>query len=155
MAKGDKRFSSTISIRNKKATFEYTILDKYTAGIVLVGTEIKSIREGKVSLQESYCLFNGDELYIRGMNIAAYKEAGPTSHQPDRERKLLLNRNELRKIRKKSEEKGLTIIPLKLFINARGLAKLEIGVGKGKKIYDKRQSIKEKDMKRDLKRLKL
>lgn len=149
------RFTGKINIKNKRARHDYELLDKYTAGIVLKGTEIKSIREGKVSLQESYCLFNGDELFVRGMNIAQYQEAGIGNHEPTRERKLLLNRSELRKLEKKNKEKGLTIVPTRLFINNRGLAKMEVHVARGKKLYDKREALKEKDMKRELKRLKL
>ncbi len=157
MAKGKtgKDAFKNISIKNKKASYQYQLLEKYLAGIVLTGSEIKSIREGKVSLQEAYCDFRNGELYIRSMNIATYKQATYNNHQPLRERKLLLNKRELRKLKKKLDEKGLTLVPTKLFINNRGLAKIEIALGKGKKLFDKRESIKEKDTKRELARNRL
>lgn len=141
---------SNINIKNRKAGFEYFFLDEYTAGIVLTGTEIKSIRAGKVSLSDSYCMFFGKELFVVGMHIAEYKNSGFCQHQPKRNRKLLLTKRELRKLKEKSQEKGLTIIPTSLFINKRGLAKLNIALAKGKHSYDKKESIKEKDSKRDL-----
>jgi len=144
-----------VNIRNKKASFEYNILDKYLAGVVLRGSEIKSIRESKVSLQQAYCGFTNGELFIRQMNISRYKQASYNNHEPLRERKLLLNHKELKKVKKKVDEKGLTIIPLKLFINKRGLVKIEIAVASGKKLHDKRQSIKAKDDKRDKDKLNL
>ncbi len=153
MAKNLK-VSSKINIRNKKASYEYELLEKYACGMVLTGSEIKSMRQGKVSLQEAYCVFHNNELFVRGMNISMYKEAGPNNHEPTRERKLLLNKSELKKIKKKLDEKGLTVIPLRLFINDRGLAKLQIAVGKGKKIHDKRNTIRERDEKRELDRIK-
>ncbi len=154
MAKSTKILNQ-VNIRNKKASFSYELLEKFVAGMVLTGSEIKSIRQGKASLQEAYCVLHGSELFIRSMNISMYKDAGANNHDPIRERKLLLNKKELKKIRKKLDEKGLTVVPLRLFINDRGLAKLEVSVAKGKKIYDKRNSIKEKDQKRDLSRLKV
>ena len=141
-----------INIKNKKASFEYQLLEKFVAGIILTGSEIKSIRDGKVSLQEAYCDFRGNELFVRQMNIAMYKQASYLNHEPTRERKLLLNKRELKKLKKKLDEKGLTIVPVRMFINDRGLAKMEIALGKGKKLYDKRQSIKDKDQKRDIDR---
>jgi len=141
-----------INIKNKKASFEYQLLEKFVAGIILTGSEIKSIRDGKVSLQEAYCDFRGNELFVRQMNIAMYKQASYLNHEPTRERKLLLNKRELKKLKKKLDEKGLTIVPVRMFINDRGLAKIEIALGKGKKLYDKRQSIKDKDQKRDIDR---
>ena len=141
---------SNINIKNRKAGFEYFFLDEYTAGIVLTGTEIKSIRAGKVSLSDSYCMFFGKELFVVGMHIAEYKNSGFCQHQPKRNRKLLLTKRELRKLKEKSQEKGLTIIPTSLFINKRGLAKLNIALAKGKHSYDKKESIKEKDSRRDL-----
>jgi SsrA-binding protein len=141
-----------INIKNKKASFEYQLLEKFVAGIILTGSEIKSIRDGKVSLQEAYCDFRGNELFVRQMNIAMYKQASYLNHEPTRERKLLLNKKELKKLKKKLDEKGLTIVPVRMFINDRGLAKMEIALGKGKKLFDKRQSIKEKDQKRDIDR---
>ncbi len=141
---------SNINIKNRKAGYEYFFLDEYTAGIMLTGTEIKSIRAGKVSLSDSYCMFFGKELFVVGMHIAEYKNSGFCQHQPKRNRKLLLTKRELRKLKEKSQEKGLTIIPTSLFINKRGLAKLNIALAKGKHSYDKKESIKEKDSKRDL-----
>ena len=141
-----------INIKNRRASFEYHLVEKYLAGIVLTGSEIKSIRDGKVSLKEAYCDFRQDELFIRAMNIARYKQASYNNHEPLRERKLLLNKKELKKLKKNLDEKGLTIIPTRMFINDRGLAKIEIALGKGKKLYDKRESIRVKDEKRDLDR---
>ncbi|SHM43366.1 SsrA-binding protein [Cyclobacterium lianum] len=152
MAKNNK-FDKIINIRNKKASFEFEFLDKYKAGIVLRGTEIKSIREGKVSLTEAYCYFRGEELFIKQMHIAPYSLASHFNHDPVRERKLLLQKQELRKLQNKFSEKGLSIVPVRIFINDRGLAKMEVALAKGKKTHDKRQSIKEKDAKRDLQRM--
>lgn len=152
MAKKNK-FEKIINIKNKKASFEYEFLDKYVAGITLRGTEIKSIREGKVSLTEAYCYFRKSELYVKQMHIAPYSLAAYYNHDPVRERKLLLNRQELNKLEAKFSEKGLSIVPVRIFINDKGLAKMEIALAKGKKIHDKRQSIKEKDAKRDLQRM--
>lgn len=140
-----------VNIKNKRAYFEYEILDTYTAGMMLRGTEIKSIRLHKVSLGESYCYFSKGELYIRNMNIGAYEMGTSYNHDPLRERKLLLNKKELTKIERKMDEKGLSIIPLRMFISDRGFAKLDIGVGKGKKLHDKRESLKEKDAQRKIK----
>lgn len=139
-----------ISIKNKKASFEYFLIDRYTAGIVLTGTEIKSIREGKASIVESYCSFEGDELYVIGMHIAEYIFGTYNNHVPKRDRKLLLTKKELRKLKAKSAEKGYTIIPVELFVNDRGLAKMEIALAKGKHFYDKRNSLKEKDSKKEI-----
>lgn len=141
-----------VNIRNKKASFEYQFIETYVAGIQLTGTEIKSIRQGKVSLQEGYCFFNKGELFVKGMHIAKYEQGTHYNHEPVRDRKLLLQKKELRKLETKSEEKGLTIIPIRIFTNDRGLAKVEIALAKGKKLYDKRESIKEKDVKRDMER---
>lgn len=152
MAKEKKRFSNDINIKNRKAGFEYTFIDKYVAGLVLQGTEIKSIKEGKASLQEAYCHIHNEELFIKGMHIAVFNEGTYNNHEPLRERKLLLAKNEIRKIDSKFKEKGLALVPLRLFVNNRGYAKVEIALAKGKKIYDKRDSIKEKDMKRDMDR---
>lgn len=149
-----KRFSNDINIRNKQASFEFELLDKYTAGIVLTGTEIKSIREGKVNLQDGYCYFNNEELFAKGINITPYAQGTHYNHEAQRERKLLLKKTELRKIETKIDEKGLTLVPLRLFINGRGFAKLEIAVARGKKLHDKRDSIKERDAKRELNKLK-
>ena len=144
-----------INIKNKKARFQYEILDKYTAGIVLTGTEIKSIRNSKASIAESFCEFNDrGELFIINMTIEEYLYGTYYNHKPKAERKLLLNRQELKKLEKEVNTKGLTIIPLRLFLNDRGLAKLEIALAKGKKLYDKRETIKDRDNKRNLDRIK-
>ncbi|HSI76280.1 MAG TPA: SsrA-binding protein [Lunatimonas sp.] len=142
-----------INIKNKKASYEFEFIDKFVAGLVLTGTEIKSIREGKVSLTEAFCYFRRDELYIKQMHIAPYTMAASYNHDAVRERKLLLNKKELNKLQTKFAEKGLSIIPLRIFVNDRGLAKMEIALAKGKKVHDKRDSIKEKDAKRDLQRM--
>jgi SsrA-binding protein len=153
MSKQD-RFSNDINIRNKQAGFQYELLDKYIAGIVLKGTEIKSIREGKVNLQDGYCYLNNGELFAKGININAYAQGTHYNHEAARERKLLLKKSEINKLEGKVEEKGLTLIPTRLFINERGYAKLEIALAKGKKVHDKRDSIKERDIKRELSRVK-
>ena len=145
----------TINILNKKAKFQYEILDKYTAGIVLTGTEIKSIRSSRASIAESFCEFNDrGELFVINMTIEEYAFGNYYNHKPKAERKLLLNKKELKKLLKDSEAKGLTIIPLRLYINENGYAKLEISLAKGKKLFDKRESIKDRDNKRDLDRIK-
>lgn len=154
MAKDKNRFSNNINIKNRRASYEFEFIDKYVAGMQLQGTEIKSIREGKVQLQDAYCYFKNGELYIKQMHIAQFSEGSYNNHVTDRERKLLLNKRELSKLESKLEEKGLSIVPLRLFINDRGFAKTEIALGKGKKLYDKRDSIKDKDIKRDLERVK-
>ena len=148
------RFSNDVNIKNRQAGYEYELLDKYVAGMVLKGTEIKSIREGKVNLQDGYCYLNNGELFVKGINITPYAQGTHYNHEATRERKLLLKRSELKKLEGKVEEKGLTLIPTRLFINDRGLAKLEIAVGKGKKLHDKRDSIREREAKRDLNRMK-
>ena len=139
---------SKIEIRNKKASFEYEFLENYTAGIVLTGTEIKSIRAGKASLVDSYCYFSGGELYVKNMHIAEYWWGTFNRHDPKRDRKLLLTRKELRKLARAVKEKGLTIVTRRLFISETGYAKLDIALARGKKEYDKRESIKEKDLRR-------
>lgn len=144
---------SNVLIKNKRATFDYEILDRYVAGIQLLGTEIKSIRAGKVSLVDSYCTFIKDELWIKNMNIATYFFGTYNNHEPRRDRKLLLNRKELDKLIRATKETANTIIPIKLFINDKGLAKVEIGLARGKKMYDKRQTLKEKDDKREIDRI--
>lgn len=141
-----------ISIKNRRAGFDYTFIEKYTAGIVLLGTEIKSIREGKASLVDSYCYFRNDELFIRSLNISIYTEGNLYNHEPTRERKLLLNKQELVKLRKKMQDKGLTIVPTVLFTSDSGYAKVEIAVAKGKKLYDKREDLKTKDLNREMNR---
>lgn len=141
-----------INIKNKKARFEYHLLDHYVAGLQLLGTEIKSIREGKANINDAFCSFIGDTLYVRNMHIAEYSHGSFYNHESKRDRVLLLQKHELKKLRTKVNEKGLTIIPLRIFINQRGFAKLEIAVAQGKKEYDKRQTIKERDTQRELDR---
>lgn len=148
--KGNKN----VHIVNRKASFEYHFLDEYEAGIMLTGTEIKSIREGNANLKEAYCAFKDDELFIRNMYIAEYKYGTIHNHETKRIRKLLLKKQELRKLQKKVKEKGFTIVPYKLYISERGLAKVKIMLAQGKKSYDKRESIKARDNKRDLDRIK-
>ncbi|SFW46777.1 SsrA-binding protein [Sinomicrobium oceani] len=144
-----------INIQNKRARFEFELLDKYVAGIVLTGTEIKSIRLSKASIAESFCEFNErGELFVINMYIEEYAHGTHYNHKPRSERKLLLNKNELRKLNKEVKNVGLTIVPLRLFINDRGLAKMEIALAKGKKMYDKRETIKDRDNKRNLDRIK-
>lgn len=148
-----KKFDKIINIKNKKASYQFEFIDTYVAGLVLKGTEIKSIREGKVSLTESFCVFYRGELFVRQMHIAPYSMAANYNHEAIRDRKLLLNKKELEKLKTKAEEKGLTMIPVRIFINNRGLAKMEIALGRGKKTHDKRQNIKEKDAKREIQRM--
>ncbi len=144
-----------INIKNKKARFEYELLDKYTAGIVLGGTEIKSLRYGKASISESFCEFNDrGELFVINMQIDEYSHASHYQHKPKAQRKLLLQKRELKKLHKEVTASGLTIVPLTLFINDRGLAKIQIALAKGKKLYDKRETMKDRDNKRDLARVK-
>ncbi|HBL78842.1 MAG: SsrA-binding protein [Aequorivita sp.] len=143
-----------VKIKNRKARFEYEILDTYTAGIVLRGTEIKAIREGKASIAESFCEFNNGELFVINMTVQEYSHATHYNHSPKSERKLLLNRSELKKLEKEVRNSGLTIIPLVLFTNSKGLAKMDIALAKGKKEYDKRETIKERDTKKQLSRIK-
>lgn len=146
---------NNINIRNKKAKFEYEFLDTYVAGIVLVGTEIKSIREGKASIAESFCEFNKNgELFVINMTIQEYSHATYFNHQPKSERKLLLQRKELKKLHKEVKNSGLTIVPLQVFINEKGFAKMKIALAKGKKLYDKREVIKDRDNKIKLNRIK-
>jgi len=137
--------------KNRKAYYEYFILDKYEAGIMLTGTEIKSVRAGKLSFNDSFCLFVEDELFVRGMHIAEYTQGNIWNHNPKRDRKLLLHRQELKKLGKAIKGTGVTIIPLKAFINKNGYMKIEIGLAKGKKLYDKRADLKAKDDKRQIK----
>ena len=139
-----------VNIQNKRARFEYNLMNKYVAGLQLSGTEIKSIRNSKASLSDSFCSFKKNELFIVGMHIDEYEFGNYANHQPKRDRKLLLNRLELDKIRKKIKDVGLTIVPLRLFINDKGWAKIEIAVAKGKKLHDKRNTIKDRDIKRDI-----
>ena len=147
-----KQKAHKVEIRNKKASFDYEFLETFEAGIVLVGTEIKSIRMGKVSLVDSYCYFVGNELFVRGMNVAKYFWGSWGQHEPLRDRKLLLKKRELRNLHQAVKEKGLTIVSVKLFINDEGYAKLVIALAKGKKVFDKRATIKEKDIRREMER---
>ena len=144
--------ANPVNIKNKKASFEFYLLEEFTAGIQLAGTEIKSLREGKASVTEAYCTFIGNELFVRNMHIAEYTMGSYNNHEPKRDRKLLLNRRELKKIFSKKNEKGLTIVPILLFIDEKGLAKLKIAIAKGKKLYDKRETLKNKDQQRDIDR---
>jgi len=143
----------SINIKNKRATFDYELVETFTAGIVLTGTEIKSLRLGKASLADTYCFFEKGELWVRNMHIAEYFYGTYNNHSARRDRKLLLNRKELHKLLRLTREKGFTIVPIRLFINEKGLAKLVIAVAKGKKEYDKRQSLKEKEDQRDMSRM--
>ncbi len=144
--------ANQIHIRNKKAGFEYFLLEKFIAGMVLTGTEIKSIRSGKASINEAYCAFVAAELFVKNMHIAEYDYGTYNNHEPRRDRKLLLTARELKKLRTKLDEKGLTLVPTHLFINEKGLAKLEIALAKGKKLYDKRETTKKKDIQREMER---
>ena len=141
-----------MSIQNRSAYHDYFIEDKYDAGIVLAGTEVKSIREGKVSFADSFCIFQKGELWVKNMHIAEYRFGTTNNHLAVHDRKLLLNKKELRKLENKMKEKGYTIVPLKIFFNEKGYVKLEIGLGKGKKLYDKRDTIKQRDTEREMKR---
>ena len=138
-----------INIRNKRASFEYSFIDKYVAGLQLTGTEIKSIRSGKASIAEAYCLFHNNELWVRNMNVNEYGNGTYNNHPPKRDRKLLLNKHELKKLSGKLIDKGLTVIPLRIFLSKSGFAKMEIALAKGKKIFDKREDIKKKDIERE------
>jgi SsrA-binding protein len=139
-------------IKNKKAAFEYHFLQTFTAGIVLTGTEVKSIRDGKANLSDSYCVMQNGELWVKNLHISEYKEGSYNNHEPKRQRKLLLNKKELEKIQAKLKDKGMTIIPFQLYFNERGFAKLDIAIARGKKLFDKRESIKEKDVRRQMQR---
>jgi SsrA-binding protein len=139
-------------IRNRQAYHEYQIEEKYDAGMVLVGTEVKSIREGKLSFADSFCMFFKNELWVRNLHIAEYRFGTTNNHIAVHDRKLLLNRRELRKLEAKLKDKGYTIIPLRVYFNEKGLVKMQIGLGKGKKLHDKRESIKQKDTEREIKR---
>ncbi|MCU4176415.1 SsrA-binding protein SmpB [Carboxylicivirga sp. N1Y90] len=143
-----------INIRNKRSTFDYELIERFTAGVQLAGTEIKSIRLGKASLVDSYCFFVKGELWLKGMRVSEYFYGTYNNHQPERERKLLLQKKELQKLERKTKDSGLTIIPIKLFLNDRGLAKVEIALAKGKKRHDKRETLKQKDANREMDRVK-
>ena len=144
--------SSDLNIRNKKAYFEYHILEEFTAGIQLLGTEIKSIRDGKANINDAFCAFLNKQLYIRNMHIAEYSHGSFYNHEAKRDRILLLNKKEIAKLKAKTEEKGFTIIPLNIFVNNRGFAKVLIGLAQGKKIYDKRETLKDRDSKIEIDR---
>ncbi len=153
MANKEKdRIQKHVNIVNRRASFEYQFIDKYIAGVMLMGTEIKSIREGKVNMQDGYCVFQNDELWLHGMHIATYTEGTRYNHEPTRTRKLLLNKRELKKLGNAAQEQGVTIIPIRVFISERGFAKVEIALARGKKLYDKREDLKAKDMKREIER---
>jgi len=149
-----KKEKTTPTVVNRRASYEYEFIEQYEAGLKLQGTEIKSIRSGKVDLSDAYCFFQQNELYVKSMFIAEYEFGNISNHEPRRTRKLLLKRQELRKLEKKVKERGFTIVPYKLYINGRGYAKLKIALAQGKKVHDKRKSIKEKDLKRDMQRMK-
>jgi len=139
-------------IKNRSAYHEYFIDDKYEAGLVLMGTEVKSIREGKVSFNDSYCLLHKGEVFVKSLHIAEYSHGNINNHEPSRDRKLLLRKREIRKIEAKLKEKGYTLVPLRIYFNEKGLAKMDIGLGKGKKLHDKRESLRKKDVEREMKR---
>lgn len=141
-----------MEIRNKSATFEYFIEEKFEAGMVLTGTEVKSIRNGTVSFADSYCLIHNNELFLKGLHISPYEQGSYFNHPPTRDRKLLLKKKEISKILQRLKDKGLTVIPLKIYFNDRGYAKLQIGVARGKKLHDKRESIKQREADREIKR---
>ena len=141
-----------VDIRNRRASFEYAFLETYTAGIVLTGTEIKSVRQGKVNLQDAYCLIHDDELFVRQMSISTYTEGTHYNHEPLRDRKLLLKKREIKRLVEKLKDQGLTMVPTRLFTSERGFAKIDIALAKGKKLYDKRDSIKERDVEREMQR---
>jgi SsrA-binding protein len=141
-----------MEIKNRSAYFEYYVDDKFTAGLLLLGTEVKSLRAGKASFNDSYCIFQNGELWIKSLHIAEYSHGTFNNHDPLRERKLLLNRRELKKLESRIKEKGYTVIPLRLFLNEKNLMKLEVGLAKGKKLHDKRETIKQRDTEREIKR---
>lgn len=139
-------------IRNRQAFYDYFIDDKYDAGIMLTGTEVKSLRAGRASFNDSYCFFHHGELWIKSLHIAEYSHGTSANHDPVRERKLLLNKKELRKIEAQIKEKGITVVPLRIFFSEKGFVKIEVGLGKGKKLYDKRETIKQRDTMREMKK---
>ena len=147
------KIAATVNILNRKASFNYFITDSWEAGIALTGTEIKAVREGKVNLTDGYCIFKNDDLWIKNLHISAYADGGYSNHAPRRERKLLLHRYQLRRLFSKLKEKGVTLIPVRMYINDRGFAKIELGLARGKKMYDKRESIKDAEAKRDIGRI--
>ena len=141
-----------MEIKNRSASFEYFIEDKFDAGMMLTGTEVKALRDGRVSFNDSYCLLDNGSLYIKGLHISHYEFGSYANHNPTRDRKLLLHKKELLKIAQKIKEKGFTIIPIKIYFNERGFAKIQVGLGKGKKTHDKRESIKQRESDREIKR---
>ena len=147
------KLEKTVTIKNKRASFEYYLIQEFTAGIQLTGTEIKSIRDGKANITDAYCSFSGEELFVRNMHIAEYTFGTHYNHEPKRDRKLLLTRRELKKLAIKVKERGFTIIPILLFINEKGLAKLNIALARGKHSFDKRETLKKKDMEMDVRRI--
>lgn len=155
MAKKKKAEKGPVNIENRRAKYEYTFIDTYEAGISLTGTEIKSIRQNNANLSDAYCYFEDGELFVKSMFVGEYEHGNRQNHEPRRDRKLLLKKQELRKLEKRVKERGFTIVPYRLYLNERGYAKLEIALAQGKKVYDKRKSIKEKDLKRELKQMKL
>ena len=147
-----KKEQPNINIRNKKASFNYEFIDTLTCGVQLMGTEVKSFKEGKVSLNEAYCFINDHELFIKGMNIAIYEQGTYNNHQPTRVRKLLIKKQEIKKFEEKLKDQSLTIVPVNMFLSERGWAKIHVALAKGKKVHDKRDSLKKKDLQRDLDR---
>ncbi|HYF30167.1 MAG TPA: SsrA-binding protein SmpB [Chitinophagaceae bacterium] len=141
-----------MEIRNRNAYHEFFIEDKYSAGMVLSGTEVKSLREGKASFNDSYCYFNKGELWVKSLHIAEYSHGTSSNHDPMQDRKLLLQKRELKKLEGKIREKGYTVVPLRIYFNEKGLAKMELGLGKGKNLYDKRETIRQRDTEREMKR---
>lgn len=141
-----------IDIRNRQAYYDYFIEDKYDAGMVLTGTEVKSLRSGRASFNDSFCYINGGELWVKSLHIAEYSHGTANNHDPIRERKLLLKKKEIRKIEAKIKEKGISVVPLRIYFSEKGLVKMEIGLGKGKKMYDKRETIKQRDTEREMKK---
>lgn len=141
-----------IELKNRSAFHEYSIEDTYVAGLVLVGTEVKALRSGKASFNDSYCYFHDDELFIKSLHISEYAFGTTQKHEPLQERKLLLTKRELKKLQTKTSEKGYTIVPLRIFFNEKNIAKMEIGIGKGKKLHDKRETIKQRDTEKEMKR---
>ena len=147
-----KTKSNTSVIKNKKAYFNYAIEETYTCGMVLTGSEVKSIRDGKATITEAHCVVTGNEVFLKNMHVSEYSYGGAFNHEPIRDRKLLLQKREIAKIKKKIGEKGMALVPIKVFFSDRGFVKIEIGLGKGKKLYDKREDLKQKDTKRDIER---
>lgn len=155
MAQKKDKIEARVDIRNRKAGYEYEFLDRFTAGMQLRGTEIKAIRQSRVNLAEAYCAFVGEELFVLNLHVGTYAEGSHYNHEPLRQRKLLLQKRELRRLRDNSQERGVTIVPTRLFISDRGFAKLDIALARGKKLFDKRESIKARDNQRELDRLRL